>query len=228
MSAGERGAPPFEVVLFDLDGTITNPQAGITSCVAHALADAGIVVEDPATLTGYIGPPLRDGFARFHGLEGERGERAVAVYRERYVAAGILDLEVVRGMPALVRELDRSGVTVAIATSKVTAMAETIIDHLELADAVTFVGGATLDGARGTKPEVVAHTLDGLGVAGGRHVALVGDRHHDVDGALAHGLVAIGVRWGFAGPDELEAAGAHVVVDDVPALRAALVGTEAA
>jgi phosphoglycolate phosphatase len=222
---------PFAVVLFDLDGTITDPQSGITSCVAHALADAGIVVDDPATLRGYIGPPLRDGFAHFHGLEGPHGERAVAVYRERYLAEGIFDLEIVAGMPELVADLHQAGVVVAIATSKATTMAESIVEHVGLTDVVAFVGGATLDGSRGTKDEIIAHTLaalrergvalvddDGLAVA----IAMVGDRHHDIEGARRHGLTAIGVRWGFADPGELEAAGADVVVADVEALRAGL------
>jgi phosphoglycolate phosphatase len=212
-------------VLFDLDGTITDPQAGITSCVAHALADAGIVVDDLSTLTGYIGPPLRDGFARFHGLEGDHGERAVAVYRERYLAEGIFDLEVVAGMPELVGDLHARGVTVAIATSKATGMAESIVGHLGLGPLIAFVGGATLDGSRSTKAEVIAHTLDGLGaVPAGAAIAFVGDRHHDIDGARAHGLFAVGVRWGFAEPTELEDAGADAVVADVAALRALLLG----
>jgi phosphoglycolate phosphatase len=218
---------PFDVVLFDLDGTITDPERGITSCVAHALADAGIVVDDLRTLRGYIGPPLADGFARFHGLDAAACDRAVAAYRERYVVDGIFDLDLIAGMPDLLVDLADAGVRVALCTSKVTEMATSILEHVGLAEVVTFVGGATIDGRRSTKADVVAHTLERLGLTDAdrrSRVALVGDRHHDIDGARAHGLHAVGVRWGFAEPTELEEAGAHVIVDDVVGLRSILFG----
>lgn len=216
-------AAAVDVVLWDLDGTLTDPQVGITSGVQHALARLGMDVPDARDLVGYIGPPIRDAFASFHAVPPERVEEAVAHYREYYLDRGIFENVVIPGIPEVLDHIGATGRTMAVATSKVDWMAERILEHFGLRHHFGVVGGATLDGSRGTKEQVIEHALAQLGIgsdpARRRRVVIVGDREHDVLGARAAGIGAIGVRWGFAADGELEAAGAPVVVDRVADLR---------
>lgn len=217
-------AARVDVVLWDLDGTLTDPQVGITGGVQHALARLGIHVPDAGDLVGYIGPPIRDAFASFHQVPPERIEEAVAHYREYYLDRGIFENVVIPGIPDALDHIGATGRTMAVATSKVDWMAERILEHFGLRHHFAVVGGATLDGSRGTKEQVIEHTLAQLGIGADpvrrRRVVIVGDREHDVLGARAAGIGAIGVRWGFAADGELEAAGAPVVMDRVADLRA--------
>lgn len=214
------------VILWDLDGTLTDPKVGITRGVQHALREMGIVVDDADSLTPYIGPPIRLAFAEHHGIEAGDIERAVSAYREYYLDTGIFENRVIAGIPDLLAELAAAGRTMAIATSKVDWMAEKILVHYELRDHFVFVGGATMDGARGHKAEVIEHTLEALAFARGTaersRVVIIGDREHDVLGARSAGIAAIGVRWGYAEPGELEAAGADLIVEHVDELAGAL------
>ena len=209
-------------VLFDLDGTLTDPRVGITRGVQHALAAIGIVVEDPDSLVAYIGPPIHDGLADLHGVAPGDIEPAVATYRQYYREQGMYENVLHAGMPELLAELDGAGALLAIATSKPDLVATDVLVHFELASWFRFVGGASLDGGRRTKADVIEHTLaaiDRATPAGRAGTVIVGDREHDVAGAKAAGIGSIGVRWGFADPGELEAAGADAIAADVDDLR---------
>lgn len=210
-------------MLWDLDGTLTDPQVGITRGVQHALARLGVDVPDADDLVGYIGPPIRDAFAQFHAIPADRLEDAVACYREYYLDRGIFENVLIPGIPEALDAIGGTGRTMAVATSKVDWMAERILEHFGLRHHFAVVGGATLDGSRGTKAEVIEHALALLGIGADpsarARTVIIGDREHDVHGARASGIRSVGVRWGFAAPGELEAAGADVVVDDVDALR---------
>lgn len=184
-------------MLFDLDGTLTHPAVGITRCVAHALQELGHPPLPHEELLRFIGPPLHGTFAAL-GLD---PLAAVAAYRDRFASTGIFENDLVPGMVDVLEAL--SGTPLAIASSKPEVFVRRIADHFGIAHHFVEQVGAELDGSRTDKAEVVGEALRRLGLAGGADVVLVGDRVHDVDGALAHGLTAIGVAWGYAGPGEL-------------------------
>lgn len=202
-SATRRGGLDREVVLFDLDGTITDPAAGITSAMQNGLAAVGIAAPGVAELRRHIGPPLWDSFADM-GVPAASIDEAVSAYREHYTAGAMFDAPVHDGMAELIATLAAEGRTVAVATSKPTGPAEKILLHHDLRDRMTFVGGASLDRSRISKTDVIAHTLDALGRPAASDVVMIGDRAVDISGGHDHGLATIGVDWGFAEPGELD------------------------
>jgi phosphoglycolate phosphatase len=226
------GAGGWPVVLFDLDGTITDPKLGITSGVQRALASLDIRVEDRDELVTFIGPPLQDAFAAYPGVGADRVDGVVATFREYYLDQGMFECTVHDGIAELLAVLAADGRRLAVATSKVDWMAERILEHFGLRDAFEFVGGALLDGSRRTKVDVVEHTLTALALApdGGEpvsRVVLVGDREHDVLAAHHVGIASIGVRWGYAEPGELAAAKPFAIAGTVAELAAILSAPDA-
>jgi len=197
-------------LLFDLDGTLTDPAEGITKSVAHALRKRGIEVNDLATLNCFIGPPLIDSFMKYYGLDEDDARRAVTDYREYFVPQGMFENTVYDGIPALLADLKAGGYTLIIATSKPEPFAVKILEHFGLAHHFDRICGASLDEKRSTKADVVAYTLAQCGITSAESI-MIGDRHHDVDGAHANGLAAIGVLWGYGDRAELAAAGAEFV-----------------
>ncbi len=210
----------FDVILFDLDGTLTDSAPGIVNCLRYAFDYLRIDHPDEATMRSHLGPPLIVTFREHYGLDAATADRAIAKYRERYHDVGLFENTVYDGIPALLDELDGSGAVLAIATSKPTPSATRILEHFDLARHFAFIGGAELDGPRQNKADVIEHTLEELatvGIGGGSRV-MVGDRRHDITGALAHGIPGIGVLWGYGDEPELLAAGAIEVVVDPAAL----------
>jgi phosphoglycolate phosphatase len=219
------GSLRYPTVLFDLDGTLTDPRVGITRGVQVALASVGIVVDDPDALVAYIGPPIHDGLAELHAVAPADIDPAVAVYRAYYREHGMYENELHEGVPELLARLTDAGAVLALATSKPDTVATDVLDHFGLLPWFRFVGGASLDGGRRTKADVIEHTLDAIGAASPASrpgTVIVGDRVHDIEGAKTAGIASIGVRWGYALPGELEAAGADTIVGTVDELRAAL------
>ncbi len=220
-------APPaapasLRIVLFDLDGTLTDPRVGMRAAFAHGLAAVGIEVAADEGLDGLIGPPVQDGLALRFGLTEPSLSVAIAAFRAYLWEGGAFESEVIPGMPELVTELAASGVGVGVATSKPTDLATVILEHFDLLGSIDFVGGAEPDGSRRHKRDVIVHVLVGLGVPSGPEVAMVGDREHDVIGARLAGVTGIGVLWGFGSRDELVEAGAAAVAATVDDLREVL------
>lgn len=212
----------YDAILFDLDGTLTDPKAGITRSVQIALARFGIAVADPDELTPYIGPPLIGSFQRLHGLSHGDAVRAVAYYREHFATKGLYENELYPGVSDLLLGLRAAGETLILATSKPTVFAERILEHFGIARYFDLVVGSNLDHTRVEKAEVVAFPLEERPrIAPGRAV-MVGDREHDVLGARANGVPAIGVAYGYGGVAELETAGAAAIADSVGELGALL------
>lgn len=214
---------PFDTLLFDLDGTLSNPREGLVKAVLYAVAEMGIAEQDPAALDSFIGPPLRESFARRYGLDPAGVEEALRLYRVYYADRGLYENEVYPGIPDLLADLRARGFRLFVATSKPTVFAERILVHFGLDGHFEGIVGANLDSSRNEKAEVIAHVLDTYGVDPAR-ARMIGDRLHDLVGARAHGIPAIGVEWGFGGRAELEAHGAHAIVADVAALRDVLLG----
>lgn len=208
-------------VLFDLDGTLTDPKVGITASIRHAMVELGRPLAPEVDLDWCIGPPLIDAFARL--LDGDRvaAEAGVAAYRARYGTIGLYENEVYPGIPELLDALVADGRRLVLATSKPRVFAERILDQFGLAGRFSAVHGSELDGTRVHKTDLLPWILAREGIAADTAV-MVGDREHDVLGARAARLAAIGVAWGYGDHTELTAAGAALVVDTVPDLDAVL------
>jgi phosphoglycolate phosphatase len=213
-------------VLFDLDGTLTDPRAGIVGSLRYALRELGRPSPPDADLVRYIGPPLRETFASLLGSDcREAIDEAVALYRERLSAIGIFENAVYPGVPSMLAELQALGMTLYVATAKLQSFAERIVEYFGLTSFFHRVFGSELDGARAIKGDLIAYLLRRESLSPGGTV-MVGDRAHDVLGAVANGVVAIGVRWGYGSREELEAAGATVLCE-APAMLAPLLGAHA-
>ncbi|OZG30151.1 HAD family hydrolase [Williamsia sp. 1138] len=211
-------ADPATVLLFDLDGTITDSFAGIENSFRHALASVGAPEPDPALVAGIAGPPMVDSL-RGMQLSDADVEAAMLAYRERYVATGWLENSVFDGMAALLAELSDSGRPMAVATSKNQTTARRILEHFGLDGHFQYIAGASDDGSRRTKSDVIEHALKSLGITdvAERPVVMIGDRHHDVHGSAEFGIPAVFVTWGYA-LDE-EDSDAAWTVESVSALR---------
>ena len=206
----------YQYLLFDLDGTLTNPKEGITKSVQYALHHFGIDVDDPDTLTSYIGPPLIPSFMEFHGLTQEQALEALQVYRQRFASVGLFENEVLEGVPEMLCALKQKGRFLAVASSKPEAYVIRILEHFDLLQYFDEVVGASMDEKRSAKKDVIEEALHRMGKApGDRNVLMIGDRMHDIEGARLCGLDSLGVYTGFAADGELEAAGATYVFHSI-------------
>ncbi|MBH03806.1 MAG: HAD family hydrolase [Xanthomonadales bacterium] len=204
-------------LIFDLDGTLTDPFEGITRCVAHALARFDIRVADRRALACYIGPPLKQGFMAFHGLSADEAETAVAAYRERFAEVGLYENTVYPGIEDVLAARVAEGQHLFVATSKPWCFATGILDHFGLSQYFVHIHGSELDGTRSDKTDLLAYVLDKHGLAAGRAL-MIGDRRYDVVGATANGMAACGVSYGYGGRAELLAAGATTICESPAAL----------
>jgi phosphoglycolate phosphatase len=208
----------YDLILFDLDGTLTDPAEGITNSVRHALAKRGIFVSDRTALYKFIGPPLIDSFMQFYGYTHAEAVQGVADYREYYADRGIWENKVYPGIPELLADLKAAGKTVAMATSKPEYFAIQIAEHFGIAQYFDLIAGSTMDETRTKKSDVITYALAQLG-ADTAHVVMVGDRSYDVLGAKALGLPCIGVTFGYGSEEELRTAGAAAIAHDADDLH---------
>lgn len=209
---------PYDLILFDLDGTLTDPKPGITRCVQYALARSGVTVANPAELTPFIGPPLAESFARFYGFDAAQSRRAIELYRERFSTVGLYENALYPGIPEMLQRLVSQGITLAIASSKPTAFVERILAHFALDTYFSAVGGSNLDHTRVAKDEVVQYVLSLLPEFEARCTVMVGDREHDVFGARTHGIATIAAGYGYGSADELAAANPLAIAASVEEL----------
>lgn len=210
----------YKTVLFDLDGTLTDPGLGITNSVAYALKKYGIEVSYREKLYSFIGPPLKDSFKKYYGFSDEKAMEAIMYYREYFKDKGIFENEVYDGIKELLRRVKESGRKIVLATSKPEEFALRILEHFELTEFFDVVAGASMDEKRNKKGDVIKYALE-KGCLTPEDAVMIGDREHDVLGAQENGIDTIGVLYGYGSRDELEKAGAmHIAetVDDVYAL----------
>lgn len=209
------------MVLLDLDGTLVDSRPGIESSVRTAAERAGAPAPTAAQVRALIGPPFPRAFVDVLGVDEPIAEAMMTAYRDVYGAAGLYDVAVYPGIAGMLAGLADDGVPLAVTTSKPAVFAREVLAYVGL-DRWFGAGihGASTDGSVEGKAAVVGLALDAHPRR--RVGALVGDRHHDVEGAHAHGLPAVGVTWGFGGRDELVEAGADHVVDTVEELGALL------
>lgn len=212
----------YSYVLFDLDGTVTDPEEGITKSVQYALQHFSIEVQERRELYKFIGPPLKDSFMEFYGFTEQQAGEALLKYRERFEVTGWRENVVYDGIEKLLRHLRRRGKRIMLATSKPEVFAEQILVYFGLRDYFDFVGGASLDGRRNYKADVIRYVLDANGISSREKAVMVGDRKFDILGAKEFGLETVGVLYGYGDREELTTAGADHLVGSVAELEALL------
>lgn len=213
-----------DLILFDLDGTLTDPAEGITNSVRYALAKHGITVNDSSVLHPFIGPPLIDSFMRFYGFSKSEAVRAVDEYREYYATRGIWENKIYDGIPELLSALRNAGKTVCMATSKPEVFARQIAAHFHIDGYFHFIAGSLMDETRTKKADVITYALQSLGRTIPDGAVMIGDRSYDVLGAREVGMGCIGVTYGYGSAEELTTAGADALADSPEALRKLLLG----
>ncbi len=217
-------------LLFDLDGTLTDPKEGICTCVQYALASFGIQEPDLDKLEPFIGPPLKESFMHFYDMNEEQAQAAVEKYRERFRDTGIFENKLYNGIPQMLRTLNSKGMFLAVASSKPTVFVERILEHFGIRSYFKVVVGSELDGTRTEKNEVVEEALRQLfgdAPVEKNKVYMIGDRRFDIEGAKAQGVDSVGVTYGYGGMEELREARADYIVRSVEELQRFLLrGTE--
>jgi phosphoglycolate phosphatase len=206
----------YDVLLFDLDGTLTESGPGIMHSAAWALKQLGVPVGEPELLRRFVGPPLSDTFQNCYGVPPEQVEEAIRLYRVWYNDhGGIYESEPYPGIVELLKELNRRGKRLMVATSKPLPLAEVVLDHWGLTEHFEAVFGGTMDEKGCKKSLVVKHALDCCGDAAAQgRVLMVGDREHDIFGAHENAIPCAGVLWGYGSEEEFAAAGAEYIVKD--------------
>ena len=213
----------YKYLLFDLDGTLTDSAEGITNSVAYALEKFGIVTEDKSTLNVFVGPPLVDAFMNFYGFSEDDAHKAVAFYRERFRDIGIFENSVYDGIIELLERLSSDGFELIMATSKPEEFAKRIATHFDFEKYFSHIVGATFDGKISTKTDVINHALSRAGITDKSAVIMIGDRHHDMEGAAEVGVDSIGVLYGYGDRAELEKANATYIAKTVNDIRKFLI-----
>jgi phosphoglycolate phosphatase len=218
MAAGKSAE---RTVLFDLDGTLTDPFVGITSSIRYAMEKLGRVAPAAEELRWCIGPPLKGAFLRLLDTSDEQlADEAVRLYRERYRTVGKFENSVIAGIPEALERLRGDGFQLFVATSKLASYAGDILDHFELRQYLSALYGSQADGTHAEKEDLIRNLLMVESIPSGRAV-MIGDRSHDVLGAKANGVPAIGVLWGYGDREELAGAGAISIAEmpeEIPAM----------
>lgn len=209
----------YKYVLFDLDGTLTDPFEGITNSVAYSLNFYGITVEDRRQLSCFIGPPLYESFEKYYGFSSETAVEAVEKYREYYRDRGIFENRLYDGAEKLLAHLKEQGCIIALATSKPEVFALRILEHFGILKYFDVVTGSLLDGSRVKKGEVVAEALKRLNFPQKDYCIMIGDRSHDIIGAKENRIDSLGVLFGYGDKEELYHAGADYIALDFKEIK---------
>ncbi len=212
----------YDLVLFDLDGTLTDPQVGITKSIQYALFRLGVPEDNPERLVSFIGPPLYESFKQHYSFDEPTALEAIEFYREYFSDTGIYENAVYPKIPELLMHLADCRKTMGVATSKPTPFAEKILIHFDLREYFTFVAGSELEPTGVSKSEIIRRALLKFRDISKEKVIMVGDRKHDIYGARDNGIHSIGVTYGYGTVEELSAVHPTYLVDSVEDLRALL------
>ena len=215
----------YQLCLFDLDGTLTDPKLGITKSYQYALKAFGIH-EELDKLTKFIGPPLRGVFKEHYGFSASEAEKAVDKFREYFSVTGLFENDVYTGIRELLKWLKDNGAVMAVTTSKATVYAAQILEHFHLDGYFSFVSGDEMDGnlSKNGKGEIIKIALDALNLERLLSAAIIGDRKHDMLGGHDAGIDGIGITWGYGSRAELEEAGATWIVESTDELYRLIAG----
>jgi phosphoglycolate phosphatase len=213
----------WDVVLFDLDGTLTDSGLGVANGVLYTLEKMGLPKPSDVELNKYLGPPLWTSFQEYAGIAESDTPEAVRLYREYYNETGAFENSVYPGIPELLTKLNDQGKRLAVATSKVDYAALAILRHFNLNHHFEVIAGSDETGElRGTKALVIEHALAELAIPAGTAIVMIGDREDDILGAKSHGIPGIGVLYGYGDREELESAGALEIASEVSDLASVL------
>ncbi len=216
----------YEIILFDLDGTITDPKIGITKSILYALSKMEIEEKNPARLVEFIGPPLPDTFKKFYGLDDATSRKAVTFYREYYAASGIYEAVIYPGIAELLKLLFDNNRKLILATSKATIYAERVAKHFDIDKYFSMIAGSNFDLTMLQKHEIVEHTLRNIGDYHKDRAVMVGDRSDDVDAARMNGIDSIAITYGYGSREELKKCKPMYIVNSVEELRRLLLQME--
>lgn len=217
----------YDVVLFDLDGTLTASGEGITKSVQYALNKMGKeeMGKDLKALEVFIGPPLLKQFMAFCDITEDEAELAVKYYRERYTVTGIFENHPYPGVEELLKRLKEKGYLLCVASSKPDYMVHIVLEHFHLEQYFDVIWGSDINRPKMTKTQVIELVLEELGYKDQKEKAvMVGDRSHDVEGANQVGISCIGVTYGYGNQEELTQAGAWKIAETVEEIEEILEG----
>ena len=213
----------YQTILFDLDGTLTDPAEGITNSIVHSLTYYGISVADKRELYDFIGPPLHKSYMRKFGMDEKTAYEAIEHYREYFGVRGLLENEIYDGIEEMLRRLQSAGKQLLVATSKPEVFSVRILEHFGLAKYFTMICGAPLHPPSNYgKADVIREAFDRAGITDKSSAIMVGDRRHDIIGAHSVGIPAIGVLYGYGDRAEHEQCGADFIVSSVSELASLL------
>ena len=202
----------YKTVLFDLDGTLIDSSPGITTSAAYAMKKVLGRIEDPATLKCFIGPPLREQFMNFCGVDLETGTKLVSAYREYYSAGGLFECSLYDGVPELLDNLRNDGCSILLATIKPEVFAKRILEHFSIDSKFDYIAGSNLDNTRTVKYEVICYALENAPehcCIEPSKCVMVGDSPHDITHANKAGVDGIAALYGFS---------EKKLLDEVPAV----------
>lgn len=208
----------YDAVFFDFDGTIADTGVGIFNSVRFAVAAMGFDPLPEDRLRTFIGPPVFDSFKRELDMTDKQSEKAVEKYRENYIRSGIYQLEMYPGIETLIKELKKSGIKIAIASSKPEKFVIKVIDYLKISHLIDFIAAPESDNAPEGKAVLVERAVKHFGVKKSKAL-MIGDRYFDIDGANGAGVESIGVTFGYGSEEELRSAGATYLADSADDIR---------
>lgn len=203
----------LKTLFFDLDGTITDSQAGIINSIRYSEQKLQLPAHSAEQLQLFIGPPLLESYEKYFGLTPAQAQTALLAYREYYAKQGIFENQVYAQIPETLAQLKQAGLQIMLVTSKPENYAEQIITHFNLASYFDHIYGASFDEKRAAKTEIIAYALASEQLTTPGTIAMVGDRENDINGAHDHQLHSIAVRYGFGSDAELQAAHPSITID---------------
>ncbi|KKI91001.1 5'-nucleotidase [Bacillus sp. SA1-12] len=209
----------YKVILFDLDGTLSDPKAGITKSVQYALQKMNIYEPDIDKLECFIGPPLQISFAEYYGFNEEETQKAIGFYRERFEEKGMYENQLYSKIPILLKSLKELHFTLVIGTSKPTVFSEKIVNFFNIDHYFELIVGSNLDGTRSSKTEIIQYILDKYNEHKLDEFIMIGDRKHDIIGANNSGIDSIGVTYGYGSYEELRNANPTYIIKSVDQIR---------
>ncbi|MBQ8931741.1 MAG: HAD-IA family hydrolase [Ruminiclostridium sp.] len=206
----------YKYVLFDLDGTLTDPYEGISKSVQYSLESFGIEEKDEDILKKFIGPPLKESFMKFYGFDEEKALKAVEKYRERYITTGVYENALIDGVKDTLAILKEKEIRMFLATSKPQPLAEVILKHFGITEYFDFIGGADFNYNRDEKWQVIEYVFENSGIQDRENALMIGDRMHDIIGAKKTGLKCLCVLCGYGSREEFTEYGADYIVETIP------------
>jgi len=208
----------YKYILFDLDGTLTDPKVGITKAVQYALEKNNIKEDSLSTLEKFIGPPLKDSFIEFYSFNEKKSLDSIQYFREYFKEKGIFENQIYLGIEDLLKKLKQNDYKIIVATSKPLVFAKTILKHFKMIEYFDLIVGSNLDGTLVDKGEIISYVIDYLKIKNLKEVIMIGDRKYDIIGAKKNNIDSIGVLYGYGSMEELKIANPNYMINSIDQL----------